>query len=269
MKVSLFSKYVWSLFGKIAAWTLAIFSIIIAFLPNLYENRFCVIGIMVISHIMLYILLWLCLNAKRKVSFKINGTKIIVKEGDIFKEQGKKIIAFNEYFDTTVDDKIIAKGSLNGIFIEEHADKEELEKQIDLHLKNLRSPFTDKKRAGKQCKYKLGTIVPYDDFFLLAYSRFSENNCAYLNKDDIAKVYTNMWEEIDKYKACNSLCFPVLGSSKLVRMINYTPQQLVELFLWSFRLSGVKLERSATLTVVVHKSMVNEINFIKLKDYSD
>ena len=79
----------------------------------------------------------------------------------------------------------------------------------------------------------------------------------------------NMWDEIDIYKACNSVCLPVLGSSKLVRGMNYTPQQLIELLLWSFRLSGVKLERSATITVIVHESMVNEINFIKLKNYSD
>ena len=41
---------------------------------------------------------------------KVNGEKIIVKEGNIFEEPGKKVIAFNQYFDTTVDDEIIAKG---------------------------------------------------------------------------------------------------------------------------------------------------------------
>ena len=148
MKVSLFSKYVWSLFEKIATWTLALFSIIIAFLPNLYENRCCVIGIMVISHIVLYISLWLCLNAKRKVSFKINGTKIIVKEGNIFEEPGKKVIAFNEYFDTTVDDKIIAKGSLNGVFVEKYTIKKDLDEYIEAHAKR-NWLLVDEKRCGK------------------------------------------------------------------------------------------------------------------------
>lgn len=268
MKISPLSKYVLNLFGKIATWTLALFSIIIPFLPNLYENRFCVIGIMVILHIVLYISLWLYLNTTKKVTFRINGTKIIVKEGNIFEEPGKKVIAFNEYFDTTVDDEIIAKGSLNGVFVEKYTIKKDLDEYIEAHAKrNLL--LVDEKRCGKQSKYKLGTIVPYGDFFLLAFSRFREDNRAFLNKDDIAKCYMNMWDEIDIYKACNSVCLPVLGSSKLVRGMNYTPQQLIELLLWSFRLSGVKLERSATLTVVVHKSMVNEINFIKLKDYSD
>ncbi|MCC9872603.1 hypothetical protein HK153_06800, partial [Streptococcus agalactiae] len=53
----------------------------------------------------------------RQVNIKIGVTTLIVKSGDIFEEDGLKAIAFNEYFDTTVDDKIIAKKSLNGQFI--------------------------------------------------------------------------------------------------------------------------------------------------------
>lgn len=54
-------------------------------------------------------LLWRRANRLRQVNIKIGVTTLIVKSGDIFEEDGLKAIAFNEYFDTTVDDKIIAK----------------------------------------------------------------------------------------------------------------------------------------------------------------
>lgn len=40
-----------------------------------------------------------------------------VKVGDIFDQAALKIIAFNEYFDTPVDDVVISAKTLNGIYI--------------------------------------------------------------------------------------------------------------------------------------------------------
>jgi len=49
----------------------------------------------------------------------INNSIVEVKAGDIFKEPGLKAIAFNEYFDTLVDEKIISSTTLNGKFIKQ------------------------------------------------------------------------------------------------------------------------------------------------------
>ena len=43
-----------------------------------------------------------------------------VKIGDIFSESDFKVIAFNEYFDTQVDNKIIAESTLNGMYIRDY-----------------------------------------------------------------------------------------------------------------------------------------------------
>ena len=79
----------------------------------------------------------------------------------------------------------------------------------------------------------------------------------------------NMWVEIDKYHAGYSICMPVLGSGGIVRIDDNTPQKLLENILWTFRLSGVNLGRTATLKIIVHESMVNEIDFLKLKNFGD
>jgi hypothetical protein len=52
------------------------------------------------------------------VTIKIDGTTVTVKAGDIFNEEGLKAIAFNEYFDTVVDNSFISERSLNGIFLQ-------------------------------------------------------------------------------------------------------------------------------------------------------
>ena len=79
-----------------------------------------------------------------------------------------------------------------------------------------------------------------------------------------------MWNEIDIHRGSNSIVLPVLGASGIVRFRKtYTAQQLIELILWSFRISGIRLNKTATLTIVVHESLVNEIDFLKFSNYSD
>ena len=270
MKISLFNRRIWKIFGGVASWTLAIFSVAVIFLPVTDECKWYVLGGLAALHIIIYISAWIYYNKKKSITIKIRKTKIEIKEGDIFAEIGKKVIAFNEYFDTQVDDVIIAKKSLNGLFITDYIDDvASLDQHISDFLSTRVPTLVDERRVGKKVKYDLGTIVPYNDYYLLAYSRFDENNRAFLEKDDIAKVYLKMWNEIDILKACDSICMPVLGSSGLVRKMDYTPQQLLELLLWSFRISGVNMTRLASITIVVHKTMTDSIDFLKLKDYSD
>lgn len=42
----------------------------------------------------------------------INNTKFVIKFGDLFSEQGLKTIAFNEYFDTLVDETLISSNTI-------------------------------------------------------------------------------------------------------------------------------------------------------------
>ena len=58
----------------------------------------------------------------RSYTTKINGKSVTIKTGNLFHETGWKVIPFNEYFDTQVDDVIIAHSSLNGIMIDDHID---------------------------------------------------------------------------------------------------------------------------------------------------
>ena len=125
--------------------------------------------------------------------------------------------------------------------------------------------------AGKTVRFELGTV--YDDgndYLLMAYSRFDTYNRAYLAQEDILRCYTNMWSEIDKIRGNNSISIPLLSGSGLVRFRkDYSPQQLIELLLWSFSISGIHLSRSATLRIVLEKDSVQDISVLRLLDYSE
>lgn len=67
------------------------------------------------AFVCIYIVKLILVNRMKSRELTIRKTKLKIKFGDIFEEKGRKVINFNEYFDTQVDDKIVAKNTLNGI----------------------------------------------------------------------------------------------------------------------------------------------------------
>lgn len=249
------------------------FSIVLPFIREDEDQKISLI-VLIALLIISYAIIVICANLKKKVQLKIRNTKIIIKEGDLFQEQGLKVIPVNEFFDVDIENGIIDPNTLHGQYIKNRSNKhpEELYKDIVTVLKSRNLKTVDQQRlSGKQTKYKLGTIYnDHQGFLLLAYSTFDGDNRARLHNDDIVQCYTNMWNEIDIVRGTNSIAFPVLGAGGIVRFDkNYTPQQLIELMLWSYRISGIQLSRNATLTIVVHKSIVHDVDFLKLTNYSD
>lgn len=270
MKTSFFNKKILKTFGCIASWILALFSAIVIFIPIDDSYKWWVFGGIILLNILAYVGVYVYYKKRKKISLKIGSTKVVVKIGDIFQQEGKKVVAFNEYFDTQVDDIIIAKGTLNGMMVEKYInDLSGFDNYIENYLKNSPQEYVEYRSGGKKIRYELGTVVPYDDFLLLAFSRFDENQCAFLENDDIARLYLKMWSEIDRYKACYTINLPLLGSRNIVRKFDYTPQQLLELLLWSFRISNIKFSNNATLNIILDPKTGKQIDFTKLTDYSD
>lgn len=271
MKV-VFNRWIIEKYCKIAAGLATIFSIVIIYVSTEYQKT--ALFILLVLLLLVYIGVILYANLKKSVNLKIHNTKIIIKQGDLFTQPGSKVIPMNEFFDVDIVNGVIDPGSLHGQYIEMYANKtpEKLYEDIVERLQYKNPKIIDQERThGGQIKYELGTI--YDDkqgYFLLAYSKFDNYNRAYLKKDDVVQCYMNMWNEIDIIRGTKSIVFPVLGAGGIVRFNKeYTPQQLIELILWSFRVSGVQLSKNATLTIVVHESIVEDIDFLKLSYYSD
>lgn len=245
------------------------FAFIVIKIPDSCCVRITLAVILTLTLLIIYIAMWKNANNQTMAELNINNSNIIVKTGDIFKEDGLKVIAFNEYFDTLVDDIVIAESTLNGIYIKTKVDNVcKIDEQIDSNtiLNNKVLEVNKNRQIGKTKKYKLGTIYKNNDYLLTAFTKFDDNNRAYLNMDDYINFLLNFWNEIDIIYAGHSVSIPLLGSG-ITRFKGYdtiAEQELLELLIWSFKVSRIKFTYPSKVSIIIHDSKIDKINFYKL-----
>ena len=218
-----------------------------------------------------YICIWYGANKIKSIDLSVEGSTVTIKVGDIFSEHGFKAIAFNEYFDTQVDDKIIAHRSLNGIFIARHMSCSL--KQIDNHISQYsfaREDIADvnsERLSGKKQKYELGTICVWEDYLLTAFSKFNEHNEARLTMPEYLGFLINFWDRVNRVYAQQSVTVPIFGSgiTRIKEHKNISDEDLLKIMLWTFRISEMRFIHPAKLTIVIHKDKIDNINLFGIQ----
>lgn len=218
-----------------------------------------------------YVVLWLKSNSLEQVNLNIEGSDVTVKKGDIFKQDGFKAIAFNEYFDTQVDDNVISRQSLNGKFITERLGIPVVE--LDKHIENY--PFEDEDRlgentdrtVGKKKKFSIGTICVYNDYLLTAFSKFDDKNRAWLTMPEYLGFLINFWDRVNRVYAQKSVSVPIFGSgiTRIKEHRNISDEDLLKIMLWTFRISEMRFKYPAKLTIVIHTGKIDKINLLDIK----
>lgn len=218
-----------------------------------------------------YIYLWRRANSLREIKLTIDESTVIIKTGDIFAQDGLKAIAFNEYFDTQVDDRIIAASSLNGKFITDHLPCTVAE--LDDHLKNYKfdademKDIDEKRRDGKKQKYEIGTICVLDNFLITALSKFNSKNEANLTMPEYLEFLISFWDKVNRVYAQKSVSVPIFGSG-LTRIKGHKTideQDLLKIMLWTFRVSEMRFKHPAKLTIMIHEGKIDKVNLLELK----
>lgn len=271
-KVPFFDQQVINNYWKIFSTSGTILSIILIFV-DIPQNLRLKLGLLALALLLVtYFILWNSANKLTNITLDIGETSVEIKFGDIFLEKGLKVIPFNEYFDTNIDNHIISEESLNGQLITKYYNNtrmldESIENDSDLQS-NL-SHLNDSRIKGKKKAYKLGSILVIDDEFILtAMSKFSSNNEAVLTMSEYIQFLMNFWEEISKKYNVRTVVIPIMGSGITRFKQGYektTPQDLLEIILWTFEVSKIKIAHPAQLTIVIGKDKKNKINLYKLK----
>lgn len=253
---------------------LSVISLIFSFVLIVVEipGRFKLItGVsLVLFLLIVYLFLWLRANFLQKTKLTINNSTVEIKFGDIFEENELKVIAFNEYFDTEVDNSIISERSLNGMYIKRMIpDVQELDRlmEYDDRLKENLAAVNSSRSRGKKKQYKLGSIFQHHDYLLTAFSRFDHDNRAFLYMNDYINFLLHFWNEIDVVYSGRSVSIPLLGSG-ITRFKEYnliTDQELLELIIWSFKVSRIKFTYPSKVSIVIHESKKDKINLYTLK----
>lgn len=222
--------------------------------------------ILLASFIMISVITFIVLNKlkHREYSTTINGIPIKIKVGDIFEEEGLKVIPFNEKFDTTVDDVIIAHNSLNGIMIDKFVENIDLLKAKIQSAKTDNSPLKPMRKGGEEI-YPLGRIICYNDFLLLAFSHFDEQNRAYIGIGEYEQLLIRMWTEIRRTYAARPIILPMIGGGittiEGIQNKNYT--ELLKCMLCTLRSS--KFQPKEGITIVLTQDAIENIDMNVIK----
>lgn len=221
-----------------------------------------------------YIFMWYKANKLKKISIKVDATNVVIKAGDLFEEDDLIVIGFNEYFDTIVDDKIIAKKSLNGLFINNilEGSIDALDLFIESNIDSRqRLEVVNRVRGNKQ-KYKIGTVCLYaDKYILTAFAKFNDKNEARLTMPEYLEFLINFWDEVNSIYAARSVSVPIFGSgiTRIKEHKNTTDEQLLRIMLWTFKISEMKFTHPARLTIVVYPAKMEAINLTSIEGLSN
>jgi hypothetical protein len=218
-----------------------------------------------------YLAIWIWSNNLEQVEISVDGSRVKIKSGDIFLEPGFKAIPFNEYFDTTVDNVIISKNSLNGVFIEKHLDVPV--KDLDSHIenysieKNWQFEFNKERKFGKNKSFKLGTICVFKEYLLTAFSKFDADNQANLTMPQYLEFLINFWDNVNRVYAQQCVSVPIFGSgiTRIRELKNIEEEDLLKIMLWTFRISEMKFKYPAKLQILIHAEKISKINLLDIK----
>lgn len=277
-KVKFLDHRLLNLFGKVVAGISTVLSILLIFV-SIPEKRKISSGIIfTIILLVLYIILWKYVSRLRNVSFELSETKIEIKFGNLFEENGLKIIPFNEYFDTQVDNKVISSKSLNGQFIEKIFSSSdslgELNEKIEnnQYLQKKIVGANNSRSTGKKIKYKIGSLLELNNGFIItAMTHFDDNNKANLSMAEYISFLMEFWENISYSYNQRTVVIPVMGSGITKFREGYGNaklQDLLQIILWTFEVSKIKLELPSKLIVVISEEKEEKVNLFKLKGMS-
>jgi hypothetical protein len=273
-KVSFFDKRVVGTFLKITSGISATLSLLVLFvdIPTACKITYGWIFIGLLC--LIYLGIWIWSNNLNKIDINVEGSEVSIKVGDIFSEQGLKAIAFNEYFDTIVDNKIIAEGSLNGIFIKKHL--HDPLPELDNHIENY--PFDESEKlgintgrqSGKNMRYRIGTICVYKGFLLSAFAKFDGADKAVLTMPEYLEFLINFWDKVNNVYGQQSVSTPVFGTgiTRIKGHKTISDEDLLKIMLWTFRISEMRFKYPAKLTIVIHKDKIDKINLLDIKGAS-
>lgn len=270
-KVNFFDKRVFENFLKITSAISATLSLLFLFVDIPKNSKTTYGWIFIGLLVLIYLAIWIWSNNLNNIDINVEGSEVSIKVGDIFSESGLKAIAFNEYFDTIVDNKIISESSLNGIFIKKHLDDPISE--LDRHIDNYSFDESEKiesnteRAVGKKLRYQIGTICVYKDFLLAAFTKFDDNNKAVLTMPEYLEFLINFWDKVNNVYAQQSLAAPVFGSgiTRIKGHKTISDEDLLKIMLWTFRISEMRFKYPAKLTIVIHKDKIDKINLLDIK----
>lgn len=208
-----------------------------------------------------------CFSVRKKKTIELSlsdKVKAKVYYGDIFKKNDITVIPVNEYFDTLVDDKVVATNTLHGMFVKQFfgGNEKNLKTQITRSLNG--KPYVElnhNRTSGNKKSYPLGTVVEVikDDkvFYLVALTKFNENHRAEVKNSEYQRVICDLFTYANQFSQGRKVHIPLIGAGH--SGVNLSKQKLLEFLLFSIYMND-NLTLIKGVDIVLHSSVEEEIN---------
>lgn len=161
--------------------------------------------------------------------------------------EGKKVISFDECYSTNVGDRPedIKPESVCGQYLKNHPidNIQNVIKKAGIH------PSSKSLFKGKAA-YTPGTLIPRDDYLLLAFAKLDANGLGNHTYDSYLKCLDKLWEQIDLYHGTDDVYLPVLGSRITRFEKELSQQELLDIMIASYRLSPKKMRLPNCLHII-------------------
>lgn len=271
-KVGLLDKRVRKNFLTITGVVSSVISAVVIFVDIPDDLKLTLGAFFLTVLVAIYLGVWRWSNNLNNITIDVEGSEVTIKVGNIFAQPGFKVIAFNEYFDTLVDNVVISDQSLNGIFVEQHLGSTTIA-ELDRHIRNY--PFDSATRLspnvgrvqGKKIPHQIGAICVFNDYLLTAFSKFDPNNKAVLTMPEYLSFLIAFWDQVNNVYAQKNVSTTIFGSgiTRIKGHRNISDEDLLKIMLWTFRISEMRFKYPAKLTIVVHKDKIGQINLLDIK----
>lgn len=211
-------------------------------------NRLIVVGVIIALACVGYCLY---LKFRKLVAISDRNFTIIVEYKDLFEvKNGKKVIGFDECFSTNVGDAPgdIKPNSVCGQYLARYPidDIQSLIQTSGIQSYGV-SLYNNKPN------YISGTIIPKDEFFLMAFAKLDEYGLGRMSYMEYLECLDKLWEQIDLYHGTDDVYLPILGSRITRFDKELTQQELLDVMIASYRLSPRKIKKPNTLHIVCKK----------------
>ena len=215
--------------------------------------------------------LWFSGFLKQSIEIKSNGfdTRIVIKFGDIFHEDGWRAIAVNDFFDSIVDDLFVSSKSLHGILLQRYwaGNVDDWNRQVEEQL--TRAPYLSERRnSGKQNRYEIGATVAVkkDDnkFLCVALSRTDiSNQETKANSSDLHQAVRGLLQKARSVCGDEPLSMPLMGSG--LSRVGIKNNILVDLILTAIFEETKNNKVTSEIRIVLPKEKASEINLASLQ----
>ena len=211
------------------------------------------------------------IQPKNSITLLMRDFRINISFGDLFSKKGIVVIPVNEFFDTIVDDQIIAHKTIHGQFIDKYFANniQDLDNMISQALagKANATPRYQRNHA-KPTPYPIGTCIDIVHngvtYVLFALTHFNEQDVAYLDRKEFGEAIRGLMTHLHDMNNDRTVNMPVIGTgmSKMQR----SHQRVLTYFLDCIDFTDTS-SLPAGLNIVVYSGDKDKVNLSLVEEY--